>query len=599
MATILLAESDCIVGPVLASILTRGGHRVLTAQSTQQVVAVLGDQQPELILFDLDMPRCGGVDAVRYVTRLQAARGIKILGLTHHSDRVFLTDALRAGVRAILLKEEYSPKLVLERVAQLLAPVTPPATEPKCSQTVAKNATKGTATAAADDVGVITEESTAVAAAPVAERPAPLTLARIEEAVSRIAGAKALRPIVQQVIAMAANPNTEIQQVTSVLRNDLGLSAKVIAAANSAFYRRKSGSVTTLAAAVSIIGLGGTRDLAMSLGVAETFAPASADAALALPGLWGHSIAVAHFCEAMARRRESGEPEQSFIVGLLHDIGRRVMAEHFPEHYRHVLATTLPNPATLCQLEQTIVGADHALVGSIVTDRWGCPAFIGKAIRAHHTPTAGRDIDAGALGALAGNLLLADAMAISFGYEGDALEELPVVPRGLLGRVPEAMAFREQAFMSLQELLGLIMSRADLPVLMPGPWQGQIEQLVVLGALPHPLEPLQHLIAHAYRGARVVAPANADLSQPSTLLLTDLRGTSSVEGAATALAWLDRARAPASWPLLIVTSMPADAMQKALTNARRTAVLAPPLRTNTVKGAVQALVSITASPGLV
>src|SRR5688572_28182614 len=143
MATILLAESDCIVGPVLASILTRGGHRVLTAQSAQQVVAVLGDQQPELILFDLDMPRCGGLDAVRYLTRLQAARGIKILGLTHRGDRGFLTDALRAGVRAILLKEQYSPHLVLERVAQLLAPVTPPAAQPKCSKTVAKKTTKG------------------------------------------------------------------------------------------------------------------------------------------------------------------------------------------------------------------------------------------------------------------------------------------------------------------------------------------------------------------------------------------------------------------------------------------------------------------------
>jgi hypothetical protein len=222
-------------------------------------------------------------------------------------------------------------------------------------------------------------------------------------------------------------------------------------------------------------------------------------------------------------------------------------------------------------------------------ERWGCPAFITQAVRAHHNVAARRAPG----GALLRVVALADAMATCFGYEADAFEELPDQVDGEWSQraFADRDALRTELHATLQEAHGLIMSRTDIPFAFPSPWSGVVEQIVVLGTARRPLEPLQMLVSHAYRSADVVTPANADTKRSDTLVLADLRGLSRSQDAASSLQWLTGVNAPADWPLLVVWPFGRGDVESppALRQVRQ-AWLSAPVRAAQVRAAVESMI---------
>jgi putative nucleotidyltransferase with HDIG domain len=573
MARILLAQSLRLLRPFLRSTIEEAGHTVEIADSAQEVVRILTDRQLDLLVLDLDGPRCGGLSLVNYLRRPGFPRKVKVLGLSARRDRAFLVEAAKCGLSGLLLKEDSDPAALLGRIAEMVKPVAAGASTPAPGAAPSSPGSTGSSTPAA-----------AMPAAPPALKPF-----EIEALLPRITNATALRPVVHQVIAMAGNPNIEMDDLVGVVRNDVGLSAKVIAAANSAFYRRRSGSARHLAEAIATIGMQGTRELAMSLAVSDHFKTDSSDPLLQMPDLWGHSVACAHLCELLARQTKVCDAEQAFIVGLLHDLGRRVMSEHLRAHYRHVLHRPLDGGVPLQEIERTVVGIDHASLGADVLQQWGCPAFLTRAVKLHHSKLLLRDDFADPLAGLLRVLVMADAMAIAFGFAADAHDELPQLPRGWLKTLEGADAMREMAFNSLQERLGVVMSRADLQINMPLSWPGALQQIVLLGATVHPLEPLQLAMSHAYQNVPMQMPAKADPAEAATLVLADLRAVERRQDLPAAVAWLSGRRQVHHWPVLLISNHAEVSAEELGLQGHRVATLRPPIRPAQLRTVVERL----------
>jgi putative nucleotidyltransferase with HDIG domain len=101
--------------------------------------------------------------------------------------------------------------------------------------------------------------------------------------------------------------------------------------------------------------------------------------------LWRHAIQVAVAARTLAANWPGGvDPQQAYVVGLLHDIGRFVMFEHDPVDFDAVESSLWRTPDELLAAERDICGFDHAEIGWRAGKVWGLPDQLADGIRNHH-----------------------------------------------------------------------------------------------------------------------------------------------------------------------------------------------------------------------
>ena len=105
--------------------------------------------------------------------------------------------------------------------------------------------------------------------------------------------------------------------------------------------------------------------------------------------LWRHSLQTANFAQWIAEV-ESGAPEvenQSFTAGMVHDIGKLILAANLPEKFSEALQLARHQGIQLWEAERDLFGANHAEVGACLLGIWGLPMPIVEAVALHHHPT--------------------------------------------------------------------------------------------------------------------------------------------------------------------------------------------------------------------
>lgn len=212
-----------------------------------------------------------------------------------------------------------------------------------------------------------------------------------EKVASLVEDLPSLPAAAREALALLSDPTAEPEQLQAALSRDQALALKVLRLANSAYYRRTR-EVTTLSAAVVLLGYKTIQTLVLSSAAHRVISSAGACA----EQLWDHSYTTASACRELARR--SGEPvgrrEEAFLTGLFHDVGKGVIAAKFPLVYG--------NGALGPDGEEEVLGFHHGQLGGILLERWGIPELLAEAVGAHHTP--------GGTG-LAGTVILGDRLA--------------------------------------------------------------------------------------------------------------------------------------------------------------------------------------------
>lgn len=109
---IVLAEDHAIVRQGLQSLLEREPdlHVVGEAVTGREAVKLAGELHPDVVVMDLTMPELNGIEATRRIAASQPQ--IRIIALTMHSDKRFITDVLKSGAKGYLLKEAAAEELI-------------------------------------------------------------------------------------------------------------------------------------------------------------------------------------------------------------------------------------------------------------------------------------------------------------------------------------------------------------------------------------------------------------------------------------------------------------------------------------------------------
>lgn len=172
--------------------------------------------------------------------------------------------------------------------------------------------------------------------------------------------------------------------VAKLIGKDLVLTARVLKVANSSFYGM-TGRIGTVRDALVILGFSTVGNLVVAMGFASRYASATHSHA-GLRGFWQHGMLVAA-CAASLARRSGAEEGVAYVGGLLHDIGKLVLASAFPHSYGEPVPAGLRalHGENVLAIERARFGTDHAALGGLVAGRWRYPDSICAALRDHHS----------------------------------------------------------------------------------------------------------------------------------------------------------------------------------------------------------------------
>ena len=182
------------------------------------------------------------------------------------------------------------------------------------------------------------------------------------------------------------------QSVAKIVSRDMSLTTAILKVVNTPFFGL-SRRVDEPLQAVNILGANLVRGLVLSEGV---FRPQDPDM---YPGfnteqLWGHCLVAARCCRAVMRVEcpTGSAVEDAFLAGLLHDVGKIVMAEGCPEDYVDILKESQARNIPLYEVEAEILDVTHAQVGAYLLGLWGFSENVVIAIAQHHGQIPGQPL---------------------------------------------------------------------------------------------------------------------------------------------------------------------------------------------------------------
>jgi putative nucleotidyltransferase with HDIG domain len=102
--------------------------------------------------------------------------------------------------------------------------------------------------------------------------------------------------------------------------------------------------------------------------------------------LWKHSQGVAATSRYLAEKLKAGDPEEAYIGGLMHDIGKIVLNDYVRFGYSIILRLVEEDGVPFCEAERQVLGFDHAQVGGLVMEQWNLPEAYSYITTYHHSP---------------------------------------------------------------------------------------------------------------------------------------------------------------------------------------------------------------------
>lgn len=211
---------------------------------------------------------------------------------------------------------------------------------------------------------------------------------KVKQVVSNIRNLPTPPIVFHQIQKVIRDPRVSASQIARILQEDPAMSVKVLKLTNSAFYGL-SREIESVKQAVVIVGLEAIKNLVLSASVLDMFKGKDIDQDFQ-DKFWRHSLAVG-FCARLlarkARARGMIDPDSAFSGGLLHDIGKVILCCFLPKEHAAVKEEREKDKESATfELEERVLGYNHAQVGSILTAQWKLPTRLGEAVTYHHHP---------------------------------------------------------------------------------------------------------------------------------------------------------------------------------------------------------------------
>ncbi len=411
MTHVLYVEESAILRETLSASLEINGLRATTCGDAPTAWRHLMDEGCDLLLLDIPLRKGTGLTLLQRVRANPRTRTIPVVLLTGCTNPETIRRAVAFKPHKLLVKSNFSLDRLLEVIREAQE-APPPALETIAEPPPDAPASAPPAAAIEAHAANVAESSPAApAAAPAtptddhapAASPPPPAPARAEPSVTRtqleqmeplmsrretvttVSGTAPLAPssapVARAVRAALAASGTE-HQLAGALAADASLAARVarVAAAD----RGDDDPVPEEPGAlIGHLGADRVREALMLVCTLDRFAGVGED--LVPPGpFWGHVLGVARLARGLAESVDGVAPTAAFAAGLLHDLGRLVLAESARSVYAPLTSLATRAAAPLEEVETRMLGLSHADVVAELLDGWAFGGDLASVVRLHH-----------------------------------------------------------------------------------------------------------------------------------------------------------------------------------------------------------------------
>jgi len=190
--------------------------------------------------------------------------------------------------------------------------------------------------------------------------------------------------IASQVLRLTVDPDCSVSELQRLIASDQALAAQILKIANSAMFGMVR-EVRTLSQAITTLGLNTVKSVVIASSAKNLYKRNSA--VFHQMAIWEHSVVTALAGSVLAKVFHFPLQDEVFLSGLIHDVGKSVIALKYPNRYREIINSIYTGEIENgLQAEQDAFGFDHAMVGEALLDSWNIPGMLSHCVRWHHNP---------------------------------------------------------------------------------------------------------------------------------------------------------------------------------------------------------------------
>lgn len=259
---------------------------------------------------------------------------------------------------------------------------------------------------------------------------------QVRAAVASIESLPSLPRVYTRMMEEIESENPSLQKVAGLVESDPGMCANVLKMVNSSFFGFCQ-KISSPQQAVTLLGLNTLRSLVLSAHIFSSF-DSSRTRLFSMDSLWEHSLRTSRLsCRiAEAEGYSKADCDAALASGLLHDVGKLVLANQLPKDYDLILDAVRRGELRVDAAELQHLGFGHAVVGAYLMSLWGLADNVVAAILGHHSPREQAGGHMTPYVVYAGNLMDHKHCVIHPDYGRPELDLAQLEGVGLAGRAP-------------------------------------------------------------------------------------------------------------------------------------------------------------------
>jgi putative nucleotidyltransferase with HDIG domain len=208
---------------------------------------------------------------------------------------------------------------------------------------------------------------------------------RTREILAGIESLPSLPTVVLEVLRLANDRSAGAADFEELVRRDQALAAKVLKLVNSPFFGLRT-KVTSITQAVVVLGLKTLKSVVLAARTGKLLQHEIPQYGFSAGGMWRHSVSAASLARSLAKKAglDADAREELFVAGLLHDVGKVVLAPHLTSLQDELAEALTACGGDLCRAEEDLLGISHAAVGGRMAAKWSLDPQLRTLIEEHH-----------------------------------------------------------------------------------------------------------------------------------------------------------------------------------------------------------------------
>jgi len=208
----------------------------------------------------------------------------------------------------------------------------------------------------------------------------------IKDVISKLRNIPSPPHLYEQIRKELDKPDTSLEKVTQLIQQDAATTAKILQLVNSAFFGMPQ-EISDVNQALMLLGVEILKSLILMVGFTSSW-ERKLGGYINAKNFSAHCLQVANLSRDIATdlKLPKRDRENAFSAGLLHDLGKLILASIDPRQYAEILRRSESGAVSLSQLEAQRFGGSHNAVGAYLLNIWGLPFPVVEATAYHHDP---------------------------------------------------------------------------------------------------------------------------------------------------------------------------------------------------------------------